>query len=519
MQEFFDASSYYPRYDFMAQCPESLIEDLVPHPVGDLKDRVLGIRRWRDALVAGQLPPEDGWPPKYLAAGIRQALSSLSIHRFTKDQPDLVDFLLRDVLKIIAQQGAKHEHEFAVQLAELERQHREETRSGTQGAPLKEKSQGEAVAVRQDQEDLSARAHSIVLARWMDRETKADTELLACWQDRVHAWSELYSVFGDLGELLGRGSNLATGVLRHVGWKDVVQLHKMLARLPQLREVIEVLGRLENSRDKESAAEIILEPVRRLEEELREVRTPFIPAETRGLTRSGDIPRMLPGEAVKFGHPMLRMLWHAARAEHGLLTYRVEGVEVERFMIEREVMEPTEKQATKHRQKRGPIVAVVDTSGSMYGTPEVVAKALVLAAARVAHAEKRQCLLFAFSGPGEVIEKELSLSESGLAELLNFLALSFGGGTDADGVLARVINRLNEDTWQKADVLMVSDGEWSSSSHRVQAVKTARERGTRFHGVQIGSSGMWGLNAVCDHLYHFTDWISLRECRISGCRS
>jgi len=38
------------------------------------------------------------------------------------------------------------------------------------------------------------------------------------------------------------------------------------------------------------------------------------------------ISRMLPSELVFLGHPQLKMLWHARRAEKALLTYRVEGV-------------------------------------------------------------------------------------------------------------------------------------------------------------------------------------------------
>ena len=39
------------------------------------------------------------------------------------------------------------------------------------------------------------------------------------------------------------------------------------------------------------------------------------------------------------GHPRLRMLWHARRSERALLTYRVEGIEIERTTVERESRE------------------------------------------------------------------------------------------------------------------------------------------------------------------------------------
>lgn len=502
MRSSFDASSYYAKYDFIGQCPESLIADVVPHPVGELKDRVLAVRRWRDALLAGQTPPDDAWPPKHLGMAARQALAELGIHRFTKDQPELVDDLLRDVLRSIAGQDAQHQQDIAARLAELEAERRSLEALIEQKAKKK--------PTRPSPWDRNAAQQKVtteILGLWADRSAEPDAAVLNRWQEKVRAWSEVYAVFGDLGELLGRGRDLAAGVIRHMGWREVARLQRLLAQLPQLREVIEALGRLKDSHEEESTAETIFRPVRRLEEERQEIRTPLIPAETRGLIRSGDIPRMLPAEAVKFGHPKLRMLWHAARAERGLLTYRVEGVEIERTQVEREVLEPME--GRKPRPKRGPMVVVVDTSGSMQGTPELVAKALVLEAARVAHAERRRCLLYAFSGPGQVIEKELSLNESGIAELLEFLGFSFCGGTDADGVLSQVIDRLHEDTWQKADVLMVSDGEWSSSSARIRSVEALRETGTRFHGVQVGHQSRSGLNVVCDQVHTFSNWMSL----------
>ncbi|MEG1456336.1 MAG: hypothetical protein RSC66_12285, partial [Comamonas sp.] len=213
------------------------------------------------------------------------------------------------------------------------------------------------------QERLRAQALRDVLPRLRS----ADADLLATWGERARAWSEIVDVFGDLGEMMGRGWDFSCGVLRHTGWLDLLRLRKLIEQLPQLREIVRALGRLHAAQDDESVAQRILAPVRRLELERREVRTPLIPAEMRGLERSGDIARMLPIEALMLGHRTLRMLWHARRSERALLTYRVEGVELARVQREREVL--AEIEAKRPRPERGPIVAVVDTSGSMNGLP------------------------------------------------------------------------------------------------------------------------------------------------------
>jgi len=71
-------------------------------------------------------------------------------------------------------------------------------------------------------------------------------------------------------------------------------------KLPRLRDIVRTLGRLQTASDAASVAETIFRPVRRLEKERLETRTPHVPAETRGLERSGEISRMLPTEAAMF---------------------------------------------------------------------------------------------------------------------------------------------------------------------------------------------------------------------------
>jgi uncharacterized protein with von Willebrand factor type A (vWA) domain len=123
----------------------------------------------------------------------------------------------------------------------------------------------------------------------------------------------------------------------------------------------------------------------------------------------------------------------------------------------------------------------------MHGLPEQVAKAVVLEALRTAHDEKRRCFLYAYSGPGQVLEHELSLSSGGIAQLLAFLGFSFGEGNDEAGMMTQVVARLKEENWEKADVVFVSDGEWPAPASLVAAVQSACEEGTRFHGIQIGN--------------------------------
>jgi hypothetical protein len=66
-----------------------------------------------------------------------------------------------------------------------------------------------------------------------------------------------------------------------------------------------------------------------------------------------------------------------------------------------------------------------------------------------------------------------------------------------------------ERQWKRADVLFVSDGEWPVPAALEMAVRSAREAGTRFHGVQIGNSGHTGLHRICDPVHVFADWVAV----------
>lgn len=496
----FNNTALEHHYSFLNDCPDYLLDAVVPFPDGTLEDRVAGAKAWRQALLRGELPSDAAWPPTHIAGPARKALTELGILRFLPGQEDLVDAVLADVVASFGRTNLALQRGIAERLRELEKLERQRLES----SPPKGKKQKVATAADLSMEELQ-RLEDLARREVQSRESAADGEVLGGWADRVRAWSQVADVFGDLGELLGRGWDLSRGVLRHTGWQNLVSLANLVAKLPQVKEIIQSLGRLQEQPDGESAAETVFGPVLRLEEELREIRTPHVPAEMRGIERSDAVSRMLPSEAVLLGHPKLRLLWHARRAERALLTYRVEGVEVERQLIEREFQE--EQRRERPRPQRGPIVAVIDTSGSMHGTPELVAKALVLEALRVAHREKRRCYLYGYSGPGEVMEQELDLSEQGIGRLLSFLGQSFGGGTDI-GAMTAVVRRLQDPAWLKADVVLATDGEWMAPGAVVRAVGEAKEKGSRFHGVQIGNRGRTGLHQICEPVHEFSGWLA-----------
>ena len=80
----FDATALERGYAFLDECPDRLLETAIILPIGDLRQRVHGIRAWRDALLDGRLPSADVWPPAEVAAPVRHALDTMGIVRFCR---------------------------------------------------------------------------------------------------------------------------------------------------------------------------------------------------------------------------------------------------------------------------------------------------------------------------------------------------------------------------------------------------------------------------------------------------
>lgn len=486
-----DAGSFLRHYNYLDACPEHLLKHVFDLSIGSIEERVRGVVSWRNALLKGDIPESEPWPGGVPAGPVLAALEELQLQRFFRNEEELVDEFLIQALDAFQRREQDFTSETLAALRELEELQRRE---------LKE------VGASLNQEALDALrqlAEEVALEKMRNA---PDTQIMAKWEERERVWSEIMDAFGSLGNMLGRGWDLSRGIIRQTGWTKIAKLRKIVADLPQLEEIILTLGRMQASDDEEKTIETIFAPVSRLEEELREIRTPWVPAETRGVERSGDIARMLPSEAAYLGHPTLRLLWHARRAERALITYRVEGIDLERHTVEREVEEEMEREVS--RPQRGPIIVALDTSGSMAGAPELVAKALVLEALRRANLEKRRCFVYAYGGPNDVVEHELDVSEKGIGRLLHFLGFSFHGGTDI-GAVHRVLERLDNEEWTKADVLIVSDGEWRASAGLLRAVEEAKEENHRFHGVQVGSTLQSGMHTLCDPVHIFSDWLAL----------
>jgi uncharacterized protein with von Willebrand factor type A (vWA) domain len=198
-----------------------------------------------------------------------------------------------------------------------------------------------------------------------------------------------------------------------------------------------------------------------------------------------------------------RMLHRVRRAERALLSYERLG------WLDSVPARPTGRTEVRPAAELGPIILCLDTSGSMRGAREVVAKALALECLRGAHRQRRRCYLYAFSGPEQVQELELGVDAASLARLLDFLAGSFNGGTDVDAPLQKSLERLERDPeWRQADVLMVTDGEVAPPSEELlgKLGRAKAELGLEVHGLVVSSQKSEAMEALCTRVHTFKSW-------------
>lgn len=255
------------------------------------------------------------------------------------------------------------------------------------------------------------------------------------------------------GLLPGVGWSNAPGELERALLDRLDALATLMAKRPELRKIAEQLGRLEAESRKQGRRDGGRE-------------------EVAGVRLSGDITLALPAEIALLADEDTEDLFHQRWIEHRLVSLELIG---------------RGDEGRSEGERRGPLIACIDTSASMEGEPELMAKAFVLGVCRVALPQGRVVHLLLFGGPGEQTEIRVRRGHGGLEGLLDFLQRGFHGGTDFDGPLMRAVDLLEERELRQADLLVVTDGLGRAAPNVVQRVTWAREElGARLLSVVIG---------------------------------
>jgi uncharacterized protein with von Willebrand factor type A (vWA) domain len=121
----------------------------------------------------------------------------------------------------------------------------------------------------------------------------------------------------------------------------------------------------------------------------------------------------------------------------------------------------------------------------MEGEKERQAKALALSLIRIAFRQERKVHIISFST--EISTLTLRPPRASLSELVEFLMLSYHGGTDIGQALESGIETLGEREFERADLIFLTDAQVAALGQgQVRAMKAAQGKGTRFYGLVLG---------------------------------
>lgn len=198
-----------------------------------------------------------------------------------------------------------------------------------------------------------------------------------------------------------------------------------------------------------------------------------------GIHFGKDIEHALPQEIALLADETTATLFDMKFVEGRLMCFEMEGLQARTFEIEEEQMREVEEE-----EELGPIIICVDTSGSMHGSPETVAKAVTLFMATRALSQKRNCLLINFSTGIETLDLSGGV---GMTKVITFLQRSFHGGTDLTPALAHALNMIETEKYNQSDLLVISDFIMPSRHESLyEKVLKAKAKKNRFYSLSIG---------------------------------
>jgi len=205
-----------------------------------------------------------------------------------------------------------------------------------------------------------------------------------------------------------------------------------------------------------------------------------------GICESDDLNNLTPSEIVLLADEDTQWIFFKKFAEKKLQTFE----------------HKTPLFSNIEDKEKGPIIFCIDTSGSMLGENEIIAKIICFAVLKIAMLDDRKCYLISFSE--EIETFEITDIKNQLDKILLFLNMGFYGGTDAKEALKEALKMLNNENFKNADVIMISDFEMPEFSHHFKKrIKIAKKKGNKFHSLLIGNYDDENLSIIQEFDSHW----------------
>ncbi len=225
-------------------------------------------------------------------------------------------------------------------------------------------------------------------------------------------FAEAWGQGGGIG-VGGTGPGLVTDL------RVVRQAYQQVERSETLRRIAEIAGRM---------VRVALQNHR--------TRIDHGADEVHDIVFGDDISKLVPSEIMALGHPALRRDFMVRFAERRLMQYEVKGLE---------------------KLGKGPVVLLIDTSGSMSGAKEAWAKGVALGLLRIALEEKREFALVLFSDEQHMTSVTFTGTPD-LQTLMRCLEVQYNRGTSFVRPLNEALRLMEGSELEKADIVLITDG-------------------------------------------------------------
>ncbi|WP_282777562.1 VWA domain-containing protein [Phaeodactylibacter xiamenensis] len=318
-----------------------------------------------------------------------------------------------------------------------------------------------------------ARLHAKILdfqLKKLDEEKEAFTALV---EKKVDEYQKLYELVSPFSDYLGW--DMSRELWEETSFDILEQYNELLEDERSLKELAEMLGRMREAEieiEEETFEKTIIRQEWKVDETAK--------AEIVGVHESDDLNNLLSAEASLLGDEDTELLFLKKYADKNLMTFRYE----DRKLVRSEDQLTEINQRVRQKEK-GPFIVCVDTSESMTGRPEQIAKVLCMGILKMAINENRRAYLINFSRGIKTLDL-YNIADS-IDEIAAFLRMSFYGGTDVSLALYETIRQLKGNDYEDADVLIISDFiMYKIDDDVLREVRYFQQnKGTQFHSLTL----------------------------------
>jgi len=319
-----------------------------------------------------------------------------------------------------------------------------------------------------------ARLSAKIFTWQMKHLREAKEEFQGKVEAKVQEFKKLSSLIKPFTEHIGRYWDMSRALWEEQTLDLIKMYDALLKDEKELKRLADLLGSL-----REAELETEEEHYEKVLEFKEWHKDPNLRTEIVGVNYGSDLNNVLPTEIALFGE---QSEWQF------LKRFADEQLQINQFedrVLQSSTRVYSESFQRVKKKEKGPFIVCVDTSGSMEGEPERIAKVLCFAILKMAAADERRAFLINFSSGIHTIDL-YNLVDS-INEVAAFLQKSFHGGTDISLALNEALQQLETHGYRDADVLVISDFIMYKISDDLKMAmeKQQHNRGTQFHSLVI----------------------------------